>query len=793
MKIIPLEVERRKGISGRHIITVTDPARQLYNGLKTGNGTLMMTGLGDPEQEEICIEHEKLLAFQWKKPPKAPLLAEEIPQIRRMILEGKYQEAAEYADMKAAQNGTPSTFITTPHHPALLLHIKRDTNGVRDYIQTLNMDLAMVTTSWNDDNGSFKQEYFCSRADHIGVIRIKGPEGRLNIKLSGVFPEKQYTRQHFSPNDVPNGRSGWSDSMPELPKVDIHYKQDAILADGIYNYDHGSYALAARITVSGGISEVCEDGIIIKNTSEVTIFVKCEKISVENSTVNSISLLEDININLDFDKLFKRHLDVHQPIFRRLTVDLGGDEEDYLLSTVELKKKQYMSQEIVPAYMEAMVDMGRFFLMNECGEFPPIYGHVNINVNHQISCGNIANLPEMMESFFSWIEKQLEDARENAKRILGTRGFFIAGHPDEEMGKLNHFGQYWPHHFWISSSGWCIQPFLEHYYCTGDRTFLRERILPLYKELAGLYEDFLTIEDNNGKLMFIPSYSPENFPENVKVMAVINATMDISVCREVLQVLLTLGKEEDIGTKDDYGRWQRLLDKLPPYLLDEHGELKEWAWEEYEERYDHRHASHLYGAYPGDEFQPDIDPELYQAAFIANRMRAVGNESCHGLMHRAQAAARLKDSWLMQKMLRFVLECGYVNDNFATVHNPYKRQAFPDGQGALPTVLLECLIYSRPGIIELLPALPQGSFRKGCLRGMSLRTFAEINKFIWDLDNRNMKLEFISLAEQNIKIRCKYGWTGLKVNALSDYHLKDGELELHIGVNETAKIEFVLP
>ena len=86
MKIIPLETEKRKGISGRHIITVTAPAKKFYNGLKTGNGSLMMTGLGDPKKEEICIEHERLMAFQCKNPPKAPFLAEEIPEIRRMIL-----------------------------------------------------------------------------------------------------------------------------------------------------------------------------------------------------------------------------------------------------------------------------------------------------------------------------------------------------------------------------------------------------------------------------------------------------------------------------------------------------------------------------------------------------------------------------------------------------------------------------------------------------------------------------------------------------------------------------------
>jgi hypothetical protein len=793
MNITPLPIEKRKGRSGRHIITVTAPAKVFYNGLKTGNGTMMITGLGNPQQEEFCIEHEKLLAFQWKTPPKAPLLAEELPEIRRLILEGKYQEAAEYADMKAAQNGCSCNFNTTSHHPALFLKIERETSQAKDYIQTLSLETSLASTSWNDENGEFSQEYFCSRTDHIGAIRMQGPKGKLNLKLSANFPVTPYVREEYEPNDVPGGRYGLFDGTPEFPNVTIHYEPDAILVDGIYRYDHGSYALAVKLLTEGGSTMVNSDGITISNSHKVTLFFQCEKLSCEESSIHSTNLLKQMGaMDLDFDALLERHVSYHKPIFQRLSVDLGGAEEDYLLSTVELKKKQFLSQEILPAYMEAMVDMGRFFLLNESGEFPPIYGHVNVNVNHQISGGNIGNLPEMMESFFRWIENQLKDARENAKRILGTRGFFIAGHPDEEMGKLNHFGQYWPHHFWISSSGWCLQPFLEHYYCTGDRNFLRDRLLPLYKELAELYEDFLTVEDKNGKLMFIPSYSPENFPQNIKVMSVINATMDISVCREVLQVLLSLGKEENIGTTDDYLRWQSLLDKLPPYLIDQHGELKEWAWEDYEERYDHRHASHLYGAYPGDEFQPDLNPELYEAAFIANRMRALGNESCHGIMHRAQAAARLKDSWLVQKILRFTLESGYVNDNFLTAHNPYKKHYFPDGQGSLPTVLLESLVYSRPGIIELLPALPAGSFQKGCLKGMSARSFAGINRFRWNLDKKEMELEFTSLKDQDISIRYKNGWKkSLLIEKQSNFS-NEKEINISVKANETIKLLFEL-
>jgi len=398
----------------------------------------------------------------------------------------------------------------------------------------------------------------------------------------------------------------------------------------------------------------------------------------------------------------------------------------------------------------------------------------------------------MMESFFRWIEWQLPAARENAQRTLGTRGFFLATHPDEESGNLIHFNRYWPHQYWISSSGWCLNPFLEHYYCTGDEAFLKDRLLPLYAELAELYEDFLSVRDDKGQRMFIPSYSPENFPSNVASMCNINAVMDISVCRETLTALLELGPKAGMFEPEDYERWRKLLSELPEYLIGEHGELKEWAWAEYEERFDHRHASHLYGAYPGDEIQPELDHELYEAAFIANRMRALGNESCHGVMHRAQAAARLKDEWLVQKLLRFTMEAGYVNDNFTTVHNPYRGSYFPDGQGALPTVLLECLLYSRPGVIEPLPARPRGSFITGEVRGISARTACRVDSLKWDMRAGAVEMELTPLKSQTIELLYRPGIAQIAVDGAQmsegscDYGRK---LQLTEGVKCVIKIQ----
>ena len=813
MLLTTMPLSKRAGCLRRHMIAMGRPAEERQNALVSGNGTLLLGAMGQPAEETLLLQREELLAPQWKEPPRAPLIADYLPEIRRMILEGRPQEAAELADMAAAQRGTPSTLTACPSHPALVLHVKQPVEEARDYLFTLDMRTSLVRVQW-EDGGVFTRETFASRADGLAALRMTAPGGRLNAEIRGEFPELHYRRGKWGPNDLPeapagrrqglveedfantgsSAREGYFDCQAVAPSVTVTHEADAILLEGRYAYERGGFAVAVRVRVQGG-RVLCEDGCIrLEGADTAVLTMNAERTPAPWEPGRARPLLDALDrAGSDFDRLLKRHTAIHQPMFDRVEAWLGGEEEDYLLTTEELREKQWTSQEMVPAYMEALLDRGRFFLLNECGKFPPIYGHVNVNVNHQISSGNIASLPEMMESFFRWIEWQLPDARENAARTLGTRGAFLATHPDQESGRLIHFNRYWPHHYWISSTGWCLNPFLEHYYCTGDEEFLKNRLLPLYHEAAQMYEDFLTVRDEHGRLMFIPSYSPENFPSNVASMMNINAVMDISVCREVLTTLVTLGPKTDLFKQEEYDVWHRMLDELPPYLTGAHGELKEWAWEAFEERYDHRHASHLYGAYPGDEFQPELNQELYRAAFIANRMRALGNESCHGVMHRAQAAARLKDAWLVQKLLRFTLEAGYINDNFTTAHNPYLHHAFPDGQGALPTVLIESLLYSRPGMMELLPAKPMGSFDRGSLKGVSARTFCRVDAFEWNLPAHTMRLTLTSLKDQEMELLYRPGFGSVRCG---DITLQQGRYAysrtLRLSKDESVQIDITL-
>ena len=284
-------------------------------------------------------------------------------------------------------------------------------------------------------------------------------------------------------------------------------------------------------------------------------------------------------------------------------------------------------------------------------------------------------------------------------------------------------------------------------------------------------------------------------------MAAINASMDISVCREVLGNLIEacelLGIEADSVPK-----WRAMLAKLPPHLLEPDGTMKEWSWATLAERYDHRHISHLYGAWPGDEIDPDRMPRLAKAALIADRHRVPERLAAHGRCHRALVGARLKDSYLVDTELRQLIEEGNVGPTLRCSHDPYATP-MPDAQGGTPTIMMEMLAYSRPGVVEVLPALPQ-SLAKGSMNGMLLRTFARLDKLSWDMQARTVDLTITSARKQNVTLIARQGIEGISASsgaltsrpqpgsAACDLLLPEGKpIEIHLKLGERNPLEWV--
>jgi len=129
--------------------------------------------------------------------------------------------------------------------------------------------------------------------------------------------------------------------------------------------------------------------------------------------------------------------------------------------------------------------------------------------------------------------------------------------------------------------------------------------------------------------------------------------------------------------------------------------------------------------------------------------------AAHGRCHRALVGARLKDSFMVDTELRQLIEQGYVATTLRCSHDPYIGP-MPDAQGGIPTIIMEMLLYSRPGVIEVLPALPPTLLR-GSINGMLARTFARVDELKWDMDTRTVELKVTSFRKQDVTLMARHG------------------------------------
>ena len=194
-----------------------------------------------------------------------------------------------------------------------------------------------------------------------------------------------------------------------------------------------------------------------------------------------------------------------------------------------------------------------------------------------------------------------------------------------------------------------------------------------------------------------------------------------------------------------------LLDQFPPYLVNEDSALKEWATDDLEDNYNHRHVSHLYPVWPGHEINPESTPVFFEAATIAAQKRGSGNESAHGLTHMALIGARLKQPDLVEKNLRFMLSNKFLYSGLFTSHNPNLRIFNSDALCSFPAVISESLVYSRPGFIELLPAWSDDQ-TNGKITNTPCRTQAIVKELSWDMDAKTIECSIQSLQKQDIEL-----------------------------------------
>jgi alpha-L-fucosidase 2 len=262
-------------------------------------------------------------------------------------------------------------------------------------------------------------------------------------------------------------------------------------------------------------------------------------------------------------------------------------------------------------------------------------------------------------------------------------------------------GGWWWH---PAGNAWLCATLWEHYEYTPSRELLA-KIYPLLKGACEFWEARLlttTLPGTSKEVLIADSdWSPEHGPLDAK---------GITYAQELVWALFghycaaAAESRTDSGYADTIAALRRKL-----YLSQVSattGRLEEWMSPDNLGETTHRHLSPLVGLFPGDRIRPDGSTPADTVAGATALLTARGMESFGwAKAWRGLCWARLKNAGTAYQLVVFPIDA-----NFGT-----------------PAAMTELLVYSRPGRIELLPALPDAWAASGFVKGVAARGGFEVD------------------------------------------------------------------
>jgi hypothetical protein len=573
----------------------SEPAETWEQGLISGNGTIGANVLARPLDETIVLTHERLL-LPMGKPVVPPDTASRLPEIRRLIDQGLYQEATRLAfDL----SGQESFMYPDPFVPAFDLNIKMQSEGkVSDYMRSVDFQTGEATVHWADSRGAFERRLFVSRADKVAVLLIRGPKrGAVDCRLE-LTPRRPSAKLDSRKRERSNERF-----ERHLTDVKTTAEESRLtFSNGFAKAYPGSIQAlqgVARVVATNGKTSAEGSALVVTGADEVLVLVDIKllyepKRSVLAETTESLG-----KIPADYQGLLMRHRRIHGEMFNRMRLDIGGGS-DHQLTTEQLLARS-TNENLSKALIEKEFDAGRYNIISSTGELPPKlqglwagtydppwasdFTH-NGNVPSAIASMMMGNTPELMLAYTSYIESIVPYLQVNAKHIFGARGVVLPSRSTTH-GYNNALAPDFAGGFWVAGAPWAAHFFYDYYLYTGDRKFLTEHALPFMEQAALFFEDYL-YEGPDGKYIFSPTTSPENSPGNTKCQGTFNATMDVAAAKELLGNLIAASGELGVN-KAKIPVWREMLTKMPDYMISEEGVAKEWLTAKLTDNLDHRH------------------------------------------------------------------------------------------------------------------------------------------------------------------------------------------------------------
>lgn len=635
-----------------------------------------------------------------------------------------------------------------PYEPTAELRLTFGTATTSNYRRQLDLTTAIASVSYQAGGVTYQRDIFASYPDKAIVVRLTASQsGKLTFNCALTTPHT-VTSNTAGGNDVVlhgavthAGVNGMASSLQFESRV-------RILNEG------------GTVTVSGSTLQVTGANAVTLVLGAASNFVNYHDISADAA---AICLTNVANAAAKgYTALRQAHLDDYQPLFNRVSLDLGTSSKannptDVRIGDLDtgLNAATFDWSQLYAAnfanftaddlqFITVNFQMARYLMiagsrpgsqpLNLQGKWnnelePSWEGKMTLNINEEMNywAAEVANLPECHEPLFDMIRDLSETGATVAAAHYNAGGWVVHHNTDLWRGAapINNVGGIWP-----TGAAWLSMHLWWHYEYGQDTAFLAQAY-PLMKGAAQFFMDTLVLDTRPtslgyGYYMTNPTHSPEQpnpaLGDNGEMVA--GTTMDNQLIRGLFTYVIEASKILNVDA-DLRQQWEQKRALLPPNRIGQYGQLQEWI-EDVDRANTHRHLSPLVDLMPAGNITPIHTPEMAAAAQVHLNWKgdAVGNNNTAW----SQAWKMCCRVRLLQADHAYIILNGILgkshtyNMTFSrkggTVSGTSENQI--DGNLGVLMGTAEMFLQSQQGEVFLLPALPT-KMAAGSITGLRAR------------------------------------------------------------------------